>query len=100
MVQASNNEASQPRSSLTSTDHKVEIVLEQHEGVERFVIRYSTWTEGLGWCSQKTICLDGDQLDELHRSMTVARRRLNYRRAAAGQPTNELAQVIQLPLRA
>lgn len=60
------------------------------------MLRCSTWTEGLGWCSQKTIRLDGEQLDDLHRALTVARHRLNLQRVERGQAI-ESAQVIQLP---
>jgi hypothetical protein len=77
-------------------DERIEVVLEDQAGVARVVLRHSTWTEGLGWCGQKTIRLDSDQLDDLHRSLTVARHRLNRQRADAGQ-FKEPAQVIQLP---
>jgi hypothetical protein len=77
-------------------EERVEVFIEQHEGSERVVLRQSTWTEGLGWCGQKTIRLDGEQLDDLHRALTVARHRINRQRAAAGH-VREAAQVIQLP---
>ncbi len=77
-------------------DQRVEVYLEQHDGAERVMLRCSTWTEGLGWCSQKTIQLDGDQLDDLHRALTVARHRINLQRVESGQGI-ESAQVIQLP---
>lgn len=77
-------------------DERVEVCIEQHEGVERVVLRQSTWTDGLGWCRQKTIRLDAEQLDDLHRSLTVARHRLNRQRAESGQ-VREAAQIIQLP---
>lgn len=77
-------------------DERVEVYLEQHEGAERVMLRCSTWTDGLGWCGQKTISLDGEQLDDLHRALTVARHRINLQRAERGQPI-ESAQVIQLP---
>ena len=95
MAQAGNNAAAHALQS-SQTDGKVEVVLEQQAGVERVAIKYSTWTEGLGWCSQKTIHLDVEQLDELHRAVAVARQRLRRQRAASGQLT-EPAQVIQLP---
>lgn len=75
-------------------EQKVEVVFEP--GGERVALRYSTWTEGLGWCCQKTIRVDAEQLDELHRALTVARHRLGRRRADAGE-TPRPAQVIQLP---
>ncbi|HVG33952.1 MAG TPA: hypothetical protein VM911_12765 [Pyrinomonadaceae bacterium] len=78
-------------------DQRIEVYLEQTpEGTQRVVLRSSTWTEGLGWCSQKTIRLDTEQLDDLHRALTVARHRVNLARAERGQ-TIESAQVIQLP---
>ena len=78
-------------------DQRIEVYLEQTpEGTERVVLRSSTWTDGLGWCSQKTIRLDTEQLDDLHRALTVARHRVNLARAERGQ-TIESAQVIQLP---
>ena len=95
MAQASNNATSHALPS-TQTDEKVEVVFEQQEGLERVVIKYSTWTEGLGWCSQKTIRLDVEHLDELHRAVVVARQRIHRRRAAAGHSAGP-AQVIQLP---
>jgi hypothetical protein len=77
-------------------DERVEVAIETHAGAEQIVLRHSTWTEGLGWCSQKTIRLDTDQIDDLHRALTVARHRINRGRAEAGQ-LKEAAQVIQLP---
>jgi hypothetical protein len=95
VAQAGNNAATHVLRQPLS-DQKVEIVLDERAGVEEVAIKYSTWTEGLGWCSQKTIRLDASQLDELHHAVAVARQRLNRRRADAGQ-TAEPAQVIQLP---
>jgi hypothetical protein len=77
-------------------DERVEVFIEQHEDTERVVLRQSTWTDGLGWCTQKTIRLDGEQLDDLHRALSVARQRINRHRAEAGQ-VREAARVIQLP---
>jgi hypothetical protein len=75
---------------------KVDVSFEQHDGVEVFVLRYMTWTDGLGWCCQKTIRVGGEQLDELHRAVTVARHRYHRQRADAGDPAAP-AQVIQFP---
>ena len=78
------------------TQQKVEVTFEQQEGGECVALRYLTWTEGLGWCCQKTIRVGGEQLDELHRAVTVARHRYHRQRAEAGEPSAP-AQVIQLP---
>lgn len=78
------------------TEQKVEVTFEQQDGGECVALRYLTWTEGLGWCCQKTIRVGGEQLEELHRAVTVARHRYRRQRAEAGEPT-ATAQVIQLP---
>jgi hypothetical protein len=75
-------------------DQQVEVVLE--EGSGSVALRLSTWAEGLGWCTQKTIRLDAEQLDDLHHAISVARHRLNRRRVDDGQ-FRPAAQVIQLP---
>jgi hypothetical protein len=33
---------------------KVEVSFEQREGGECVALKYLTWTDGLGWCCQKT----------------------------------------------
>jgi hypothetical protein len=75
---------------------KVEVVFEQQQGGAGVALKYLTWTEGLGWCCQKTIRVEGDQLDELHRAITVARHRARRQRAEAGEAAAP-AQVIQFP---
>ena len=78
------------------TQQKVEVTFEQQDGGECVALRYLTWTEGLGWCCQKTIRVGADQLDELHRAITAARHRHKRQRAEAGEPAAP-AQVIQFP---
>jgi hypothetical protein len=90
-VFSSNQAAAQPQSSPCE-DRKVEVSIENDE----VVLRYSTWTDGLGWCSQKTIHLDSEHLDDLHRALTVARHRIKRHHAEAGQPI-ESGKVIQMP---
>lgn len=77
-------------------DQQVEVVIEERDGQQGVALRLSTWTEGLGWCCQKTIRLDGEQLDDLHHAISVARHRLNRQRVEDGQ-FRPSAQVIQLP---
>lgn len=74
-------------------DQKVEVIIED---VDRVALRYLTWTEGLGWCCQKTFRVDAEQLDDLHRALTVARHQLNRRRTEDGLNSGP-AQVIQFP---
>jgi hypothetical protein len=91
-MQSSTNAAHAPQPARA--EQKVEVVFE--EGAGRVALRYSTYTEGLGWCCQKTIRVDAEQLDELHRALTVARHRIGRRRAENGE-TPRPAQVIQMP---
>lgn len=70
--------------------------MQHRDGEDCVALRLSTWTDGLGWCAQKTIELDPAQLDEMHLAVTVARRRLASKRAETAQPTVP-AKVIRLP---
>ena len=45
------------------------------------VIKLSTFTEGLGWICQKTMCIDGNLLDDLHHAISAARYRINSHKA-------------------
>ena len=92
----SSNHAAAHILSSAREDQKVEVILEERNGVNGVALRLSTWTEGLGWCCQKTISLDGEQLEDLQHAITVARHRLNRKRAEDGNFT-QTAQVIQLP---
>lgn len=95
MISGSSTAAGRPLEA-TGTQQKVEVTFEQQEGGECVALKYLTWTEGLGWCCQKTIRVGGEQLDELHRAVTVARHRYHRQRAETGEPAAP-AQVIQFP---
>jgi hypothetical protein len=95
-VFSTHNATSQPSQSPSGEERKVEVSVESGADGEQVVLRYLTWADGLGWCGQKTIRLDGEHLDELHRALTVARHRVKRRRAEVGQ-VSEPAKVIQLP---
>ncbi len=95
-VQGSSHKATIQILDSPCEDEKVEVLLEGDEQAERVVLRYSTWVEGLGWCSQKTINLDSRHLDDLHRALTVARHRVNRKRAENGE-LKQPATIIQLP---
>ncbi|MER3428240.1 MAG: hypothetical protein C4334_09085 [Pyrinomonas sp.] len=77
----------------TGADQQIEVIIDEADG--RVALRYSTWTDGLGWCAQKTIWLDGAQLDHLHRALTVARARL---RRVHGEEKAVPAKIIHLPI--
>ena len=60
---------------------------------DQTVIRLSTWVEGLGWCGQKTMEVDADMLEEMHRLIGAARVRVRSRRAEKdpdGAPTQKV----------
>ncbi|HYO62798.1 MAG TPA: hypothetical protein VER08_03995 [Pyrinomonadaceae bacterium] len=59
-------------------------------------MRYSTWVEGLGWCTQKSFSIDAAQLEDLQRSLTAARHRINRHRSEAGQ-AQAPTQILQFP---
>ena len=92
----SNNAPEQVRGAARE-EQRVEVVFDGSADAERVALKYSTWVEGLGWCVQKTIRVDGDQLDELQRALMVARHRIRRRRVESGE-TARPAQVIQLPM--
>ena len=95
-MQSGGNTAAGLSPERAGKQQKVEVTFEQQEGGACVALRYLTWTDGLGWCCQKTIRVEDEQLDELHRAITVARHRARRRRAEAGEATAP-AQVIQLP---
>jgi hypothetical protein len=79
-----------------SDDEKIEVFIESEGVDEKLVLRYSTWTDGLGWCGQKTIEVAPHQIDDLQRAFTVARHRLARRRADNGDQSLP-ATVIRFP---
>ena len=92
----SGNKATVQTQQSPCEERKVEVSIESGDDCEQVVLRYSTWTDGLGWCNQKTIRLDGEHLDDIHRALAVARHRIKRHRAEAGQ-TSEAGKVIQMP---
>ena len=59
-------------------------------------LQLSTWAEGLGWCTQKTMQLDADLLDEVHRVITAARLKMKRTTADSGVE-HEPARVLEFP---
>lgn len=58
---------------IVTDEKKIEISLTE----EQAIIKLSTWTEDLGWLCQKTMSIDAEMLDDLHRVIASARYRLN-----------------------
>jgi hypothetical protein len=82
--------------SPTPEESRVEVAIEPSDDVDQVVLRYLTWTDGLGWCNQKTIRMDAEQLDDLHHALAAARQRLNRKRAEDSE-LPEHGKVIQFP---
>lgn len=73
-------------------DKRVELTLDG----DRTLIKLSKWEEGLGWCGQKTMSLDADMLDEIHRLIGAARIRIRNRKTANSHEV-EPKKVLQFP---
>jgi hypothetical protein len=78
---------------VVSDEKKVEVSLKDDQAV----IKLSTWTEDLGWCGQKTMLLDAEMLDELHRVITAARLKLKRQKAEDREEFEPSAKVLQFP---
>jgi hypothetical protein len=85
---------------IFSKEKKVEVSLQDDQAV----IKLSTWTKDLGWCGQKTLSLDAEMLDDLHRVITAARLKLNHRKAEICDEDNaenkqevDSAKILQFP---
>ena len=85
---------------IFSDEKKVEVSLNDDQAV----IKLSTWTEDLGWCGQKTLSLDAEMLDDLHRVLTAARLKLNRQKAEItleenpeATPKDDSARILRFP---
>lgn len=77
---------------IFSHEKKVEVSLQEDQAV----IKLSTWSEDLGWLGQKTLSLDAEMLDDLHRVISAARLKLNKQKAEHQTETSS-AKVLQFP---
>ena len=79
---------------IYTDEKKVEVSLQDDQAV----IKLSTWTDGLGWCGQKTMSLDAEMLDELHRVIAAARIRLNRQKSENQEEAEPVAaRVLEFP---
>jgi hypothetical protein len=62
-----NNEIAVKVSTATE-EKKIDVSVEG----DKAVIRMSTFADGIGWFTQKTITVDADMLDELHSKLSEA----------------------------
>ena len=77
---------------IFSDEKKLELSLTDSQAV----IKLSTWTEDLGWCGQKTLALDAEMLDDLHRLIAAARYKLNGKKNETAE-RNKPSNVLEFP---
>lgn len=61
------------------------------------ILHLSSWVDGLGWCGEKTMQIEPDMLDELHRMIGAARVRLRQQRLDANEEASP-SKVLNFPL--
>ena len=88
------NSTAQEFAPVYSEDRKIEVTLD--EG--RAQVKLSNWVDGLGWCGQKTLDLDAELLDELHRVVAAARVKLKSAAAELQEDDDILsAKILEFP---
>lgn len=78
---------------IFSDEKKVEVTLEGDQAV----IKLSTWTDNIGWCGQKTLSLDAEMLDDLHRVISAARIKLNRQKPESSNEPADATKILQFP---
>jgi hypothetical protein len=81
---------------IENDNQKIEVHLDSENQV---TLKLSTWTEGLGWCPQKTMSFDADVLNDLQRALIVARNKINRERDESSEET-QTAKIIRMPFAA
>jgi hypothetical protein len=77
---------------VVTEEKKIDVSIEGGEAV----LKLSTWTENLGWTCQKTMRLEAEMLDDLHRAISAARYRLNSQKAETGETVK--SNVLEFPV--
>jgi predicted DCC family thiol-disulfide oxidoreductase YuxK len=77
---------------IVSDEKKIEVSLIDDQAV----IKLSTWTEDLGWCGQKTLTIDAEMLDDLHRVIASARYKLNGKKTES-EEVFQTKKVLKFP---
>lgn len=77
---------------IVSDEKKIDVSLQDDQAV----IKLSTWTEDLGWLCQKTLSLDAEMLDDLHRVIASARYKINSRKAEQ-EDLPQSSKVLEFP---
>jgi len=78
---------------IVSDEKKLELTLIDKQAI----IKLSTWIEDLGWCGQKTLTLEAEMLDDLHRVIASARQKLNSKKTETTEG-NKPSNVLEFPV--
>jgi len=78
---------------IEGTEKRVELAIQDGQ----VVLSLSTWTEGLGWCGQKTMSLDADMIDDMHRLLGAARIRIASENLELAVDRDGAGKVISFP---
>lgn len=76
-----------------SGEKRLDVAFENGETV----IRMSTYVEGLGWSTQKTLSLDEAALDDLHRIVSAARTKIKQANAVTKEAAPQSSNVLKFP---
>lgn len=76
---------------IANDEKRIDVSLEDG----RAVIKMATWIDGLGWSTQKTMALETELVEDLHRALASARVRL--RSAESLQESDSSARVLSFP---
>ncbi len=79
-------------------NQRLELVIER-EGAARLSLKLATYSEGLGWHTQKTIPIDARQAEELQFLLGGARHLLKQTNESATQAARENFEVSERPQR-
>lgn len=77
---------------VISDEKKLEVCLDNNQAI----IKLSTWTDDLGWCCQKTLSLDAEMLDDLHRVIASARYKLKSQNISTSE-TDKSSNILRFP---
>lgn len=76
---------------IANDEKRIDVSIENGQAV----IKMATWTDGLGWNTQKTIALEAELVENLHRALASARVRL--RSAEIGEAVDGSARILGFP---
>jgi hypothetical protein len=74
-------------------DRKIDTFLSADNTV---MLKFSTWTDDLGWTCQKTIEIAPEMLDDLHHTIAAMRYRVNRRKADQGDSVSD-SRIVEFP---